>query len=165
MKKEVFDNILRVVCNNFPRIQAGYKQILNALSDDEKANLDKFEPYVKNREFHRLNIDENSLSIKTVLDDKALTLYIQELPLDWTMCRKGRTVASFFENYGNNLYHVKVELKDSKEGWYLEEEYSMWDSELGDYQYIGRNQSREFGYYEIQDFFTDQTKLNNETKL
>lgn len=165
MKKEVFDNILRVICNNFPYTEVCYKQVVKALAEDEKTCLENFQPYVKNLNYHRLTIKEDDLTIKTVSDGSALTFHVRELPLDWTQNKKTRTLTSFFDDYDNKLYHIKVELKDSKDGWYLEEEYSLWDSELGDYQYIGRNQSREFGYYEIQDFFTDQTKLNNETKL
>lgn len=162
MKKEVFGSVLKFVATEFPHIDAGYRKILQSLSDDEKANLANFEPYVKNREFHRLDIKERSLSIKTVSSGSALTLRVQELPLDWADHRKNRNIADYFEVDDKYLYHVSVKLKDSKEGWYLEEEYTLWDSELGDYQYIGRNQSIELGYCEIKYAFTDQSKLSEE---
>jgi len=165
MKKEVFRSVLKFVATEFPHIDAGYRKTLESLSDDEKANLDNFEPYVKNREFHRLDIDERSLKIKTVSSGTSLTLRVNELPFDWIEHKKNRNIVDYFEVNDNSLYHVAVKLKDSKDGWYLEEEYSLWDSELGDYQYIGRNQSRELGYYEIKYAFTDQTKLNKENEI
>ena len=159
MNKEVFDRILKVLSKDFKSIGSSFKYIRNCLSNEEIECLDNFKPYICNQYVRRLDINEDSFTIRTVSREGELSLHINELHENWQQNKNNKSIVRYIRNNKDEMYCLEIELKQKDDYYYFEQKESLWDSGLGDYQYIERCQSRCYTIKEIEDLFID--KLNN----
>ena len=161
MNKESVDTLLQDISKEFGSIVSGYNTVLNSLGAEEKQMVEKFEPYCLNGfEHHMFSVDKDGVTLRTVRNGERLGFYLNFLPPNWKK-RKRYGVAGYWCEEKYQSYNLKISLVEEGGCYYLEEEKSMWDSQLGDYRYIDTEKSRNFSTEEIEEKFIFNEKINN----